>query len=88
MRGIQNPKECDICGKELELLQEIDTLCNQDIELKVLVYRKFLRIPIKTVITRPVGPFINRVITRRIDTGAHLMPLGSLSPIFNKPSYI
>ncbi len=84
MKKRENRKECEICGKELELLQEIEAFCKKDIELKVLIFRKFLRIPLKTVITKPIGPFISRIITRRIEQGG----FENLSPIFNKPGYL
>lgn len=80
----QETNQCEICGKDLELLRQIDSLCQQDIELKVLVYRRFLRVPLKTMIYEPTRLFAQRIISRRMELS--IGPLGSLSPIFNKPT--
>ena len=80
-------RECEICGRELELLKELETLCAKDIELKVLVYRKFLKVPLRTVITRPVGAVVRRVVVERRENRDLMRNFAGLSPIFNKPYY-
>lgn len=106
MKKKNDTRQCDICGKDLELLEKIDSLCQQDVELKVLIYRKFLRVPLRSVIVEPLSFYYRQkflAADRFLGTtqtpfrsggivvsnnSMYVGALGSLSPIFNKPSYL
>ena len=87
MKKQESLKECEICGKEIALLREIETFCEQDIELKVLVYRKFLKVPLRTVISRPIGPIVRKIIVEKAVNRDLMKNFQGLSPIFSKPYY-
>lgn len=78
-------RECEICGRELELLQEIEQLCQEDVELKLLVFRKYLKVPLRTVISRPVVPVVRRIILQRSRNQEFWGGVQTLSPIFSRP---
>lgn len=65
-----NKRECEICGKDLEALMQIQDYCQRDVELKVLIYRRFLRVPLSSFIGVRKKDFIG---------------IEAMSPIFNKP---